>query len=104
MKIKYPQVWEDPETVIFWFFCNLFSVTCHFQSAYILTQWKIYWSLENLRICKDFGMARAAATINLFYYKQIHNAGLLVTDETILLATVKLLNFEGNHICIKTNI
>ena len=49
-------------------------------------------------------MAKPAATINLFYYNQIHNSGLLVIDETILLATVKLLNFEGNHICIKTNI
>ena len=49
-------------------------------------------------------MVKPAATINLFYYKQIHNAGLLVINEMMLLATVKLLNFEGKHICIKTNI
>lgn len=64
---------------------------------------KIFWSLENLRTSKDFGMTKPTVTFSLFYYKQIHNIGLLLIAETILLITVELLNLEGNYICIKTN-
>jgi hypothetical protein len=84
-------------------FANCSLISWHFYSNHILTWWKMYSRvLDNLKQAKCCPKVFVSPICGDYAW-QICNAESLAILEVLLLLSVELLNFDGNHICIKTN-